>query len=66
MARRLTRNAPAITRGWELYRDLCEASSDPCLQDAERGLADSRTRFWIDYKPGETPPPGLFARLKEI
>lgn len=66
VARRLTRNAPAITRGWELYRDLCEASSNPCLQDAERGLADSRTRFWIDYKPGETPPPGLFARLKEI
>ena len=66
VARRLTRNAPALSRGWELYRDLCSAAKDPCLEDAERGLADSRTRFWIDYKPGETPPPGLFGRLKEI
>ena len=66
VARRLTRAAPAITRGWKLYRDLCKDAKDPCLQDAERGLADSRTRFWIDYKPGETPPPGLFARLKEV
>jgi tetratricopeptide (TPR) repeat protein len=66
VARRLTRNAPAMSRGWELYRDLCSAAKDPCLEDAERGLADSRTRFWIDYKPGETPPPGLFGRLKEI
>jgi hypothetical protein len=55
-----------LSRGWELYRDLCSAAKDPCLEDAERGLADSRTRFWIDYKPGETPPPGLFGRLKEI
>ena len=66
VARRLTRNAPAISRGWELYRDLCNSAKDPCLKDAERGLADSKTRFWIDYKPGEAPPPGLFGRLKEI
>lgn len=66
VARRLTRDAPAMVRGWELYRDLCKAAADPCSQDAERGLEDSRTRYWIDYKPGENPPPGLFGRLKEI
>lgn len=66
VARRLTRDAPAMVRGWELYRDLCNAAADPCLEEAERGLEDSRTRYWIDYKPGENPPPGLFGRLKEI
>ena len=66
VARRLTRNAPAMTRGWELYRDLCRGAQDPCMEDAERGLTASRTRYWIDYKPGEAPPPSLFARLKEI
>jgi tetratricopeptide (TPR) repeat protein len=65
-ARRLTRNAPALVKGWELYRDLCSAAADPCVGDAESGLADSRTRYWIDYEPGESPPPSLFGRLKEI
>lgn len=66
VARRLTRDAPALVRGWELYRELCRDAADPCLADAERGLADSRTRYWIDFKPGESPPPGLFGRLKDI
>lgn len=65
-ARRLTRNSPAMIRGWELYRDLCSNAADPCVADAERGLTDSQTRYWIDYKPGENAPPSLFARLKDI
>ena len=66
VARRFTRNAPAISRGWKLYSDLCNGAKDRCLEDASRGLVESRTRFWIDYKPGEAPPPGLFGRLKEV
>lgn len=66
VARRLTRNAPAMTRAWELYRALCSDASDPCESEAQRGLTDSRTRYWIDYRPGENAPPSLFARLKDI
>ena len=66
VARRLTRDAPAMIQGWEHYRELCGVAADPCVADAERGLADARTRYWIDYKPGESPPPGLFGRLKDI
>lgn len=66
VSRRLTRTAPAMTRAWELYRQLCADSANPCQEEAERGRRDALTRFWIDYKPGETPPPGLYGRLKEI
>ena len=63
-ARRLTKDAPALVQGWALYRQLCDGSGDPCVDDAMRGLHDARTRYWIDYEPGETPPLSLFSRLE--
>ena len=66
VARRFTRDAPAIVQGWNLYRQLCEDFSDPCAAEARRGLTDAQTRYWIDYAPGESTPPGLFGRLKGI
>ncbi|MGB7408776.1 MAG: tetratricopeptide repeat protein [Pontixanthobacter sp.] len=63
VARRLTINAPALLSGWRLYRDTCRKTSDRCLAEASRGLADAKTRFGIDLLPGEAPPNGLFGRL---
>jgi tetratricopeptide (TPR) repeat protein len=63
IARRLTRNAPALNGGWADYRRLCVKLGADCVDRAARGLADARTRYWIDLPPGELPPNGLFGRL---
>jgi predicted Zn-dependent protease len=65
VGRRLTRYAPALVSGWRLYAELCRELQSDCLEDAERGLADSRTRFGIDLAYGSPPPNGLFGRLVE-
>lgn len=63
VARRLTRNAPALNAAWAHYRALCTRLEADCIDEAERGLADARTRYWLDLQPGEIPPNGLFGRL---
>lgn len=63
-ARRLTRSAPALVQGWDLYLQLCERADDPCVDEAMTGLDDAKTRYWIDYEPGEAPPLSLFSRLE--
>ena len=65
MARRLTRNAPALMSGWRLYLALCRSHDKRCISEAERGLENSRTLFGIDLPPGTPPPNGLFGRLVE-
>ena len=62
-ARRLTRSAPALISGWELYVEICTKARSNCIDDAKEGLADSRSRFGVDLLPGELPPNGLFGRL---
>jgi Flp pilus assembly protein TadD len=66
VARKLTRSAPALTSGWQLYADICARTQSSCSADARLGLADSQTRFGVDLLPGEPPPNGLFGRLVTI
>jgi tetratricopeptide (TPR) repeat protein len=63
IARRLTREAPALVSGWKYYMSLCARAEENCEADAARGLADARTRFGIDLEPGTLPPNGLFGRF---
>ncbi len=65
MARRLTRYAPALVSGWQLYGDLCRSASASCVDEASRGLARARTLFGVDLAPGAAPPNGLFGRLTD-
>lgn len=65
MARRLTKNAPALLSGWQLYGGLCRRFDQTCVGDAEAGLANARTLFGVDAPPGTAPPNGLFGRLAE-
>lgn len=62
-ARRLVRKAPALVGGWQYYGELCRRLNDSCAEDADAGLEAARTRYWIDQRPGETLPVGLFGRL---
>ena len=62
-ARKLTRSAPALISGWQLYLEICTKTRSNCIDDATAGLADSKTRFGVDLLPGELPPNGLFGRL---
>lgn len=61
--RKLTRAAPALISGWQLYLETCTKTRSACVNEAKEGLADSRTRFGVDLLPGELPPNGLFGRL---
>jgi tetratricopeptide (TPR) repeat protein len=63
VARRLTREAPALLGGWRLYRDMCARLRQDCLRDAETGLANAATIYGIDLPPGQAPPNGLFGRI---
>ncbi len=63
VARTFTRKAPALLRGWEYYRSLCTRLDAGCENEAQRGLAEARTRYGIDRKTGELPQTGLFGRL---
>ena len=65
MARRLTRYAPALLSGWQLYGDLCRSTGASCVDEATRGLANARSLFEIDPAPGTAPPNGLFGRLSD-
>ncbi len=65
MARRLTRYAPALISGWQLYGDLCRRFDGGCSEEATQGLASARTMFGVDPAPGTAPPNGLFGRLVE-
>ncbi|HEU4650377.1 MAG TPA: hypothetical protein VFS49_03080, partial [Croceibacterium sp.] len=65
MARRLTRNAPALVSGWRLYGDLCQRFEPGCVDEARDGLGDARTRYGVDLPVGSAPPNGLFGRLTE-
>lgn len=62
-AKRLTRLAPALSSGWRLYREICTKTESDCVAEAERGLADSATRYGIDLLPGQLAPNGLFGRF---
>lgn len=63
VARSFTRKSPALLRGWEYYRSLCTRLDAGCENEAQRGLAQARTRYGIDARMGELPQTGLFGRL---
>lgn len=64
-ARRLTKSAPALVSGWQLYLDICTRVSEAdCTVDATEGMARAKRRFGIDRRPDEAPPIGLFGRLE--
>ncbi|MCB2074261.1 MAG: tetratricopeptide repeat protein [Novosphingobium sp.] len=63
IARRLTREAPALVGGWRYYAAVCQRAGDDCEKQANQGLANARTRFGIDLEPGTRPPNGLFGRF---
>lgn len=65
IARRLTRQAPALLSGWQLYRDLCRKFDQSCLSEASAGLANAKGLFGVDLPPGEPPPNGLLGRFVE-
>jgi tetratricopeptide (TPR) repeat protein len=65
LARRLTRYAPALISGWQLYYSLCRSVQPSCSDEAQSGLAEARTRYGIDPTPGEPAPNGLFGRFAE-
>ena len=62
-ARQLTREAPALEPAWVLYARMCRQAAEPCMEEALRGGADARSRYWIDLRSGELPSQGLFGRL---
>jgi tetratricopeptide (TPR) repeat protein len=62
-ARRLAREAPALEPAWVLYGRMCQQAAQPCSEEARRGAADARSRYWIDLRAGELPAQGLFGRL---
>ncbi|WP_233998252.1 lipopolysaccharide assembly protein LapB [Erythrobacter sp. QSSC1-22B] len=63
IVRSFTRSSPALLRGWAYYRSLCTRLNGGCENDAQRGLAEARTRYGIDTRTGELPQTGLFGRL---
>jgi predicted Zn-dependent protease len=62
-ARQLAREAPALEPAWVLYGLMCQQAADSCSEEAQRGAADARSRYWIDLRAGELPAQGLFGRL---
>src|SRR3546814_5558179 len=64
VARRLTHQAPALLGGWRLYRDTCARQKQDCLGTAQAGLKNASTLYGIDLLPGQTPPNGLFGRIR--
>ena len=66
VSRRLTRAAPALLSGWQLYLQTCVTTGNPCANEAQRGLSEARSMYWIDFEPGERPPEGLFGRIERI
>ncbi|MEH6757977.1 MAG: tetratricopeptide repeat protein [Parasphingorhabdus sp.] len=62
-AKRLTQSAPSLNSGWRLYTEICTKTRSDCVTQANRGLADSKTRYGIDLLPGELAPNGLFGRF---
>lgn len=63
VARKLTRSAPALISGWQLYAEICGKVRSDCVNEARTGLKDAQTRFGVDLLPGELPSNGLFGRL---
>lgn len=62
-SRRLTRAAPALLSGWNLYNDVCTRLKQPCTAEALKGIANATTLYGIDLLPGQAPPNGLFGRI---
>lgn len=66
VTRLLTRNAPALVGGWQLYADTCAKLNNPtCQAEAQAGMARAKVRYAIDLAPGEKPLGGLFGRLEQ-
>jgi tetratricopeptide (TPR) repeat protein len=64
IARKLTRDAPALSSGWRLYQTLCRKVDAGCTAQAAEGLAKSAQMFGVDIPVGQTPPNGLYGRLE--
>ena len=64
IARKLTRDAPALSSGWRLYQSLCQKADAGCTAQAAEGLAKSAQMFGVDIPVGQTPPNGLYGRLE--
>ena len=58
VARHLIRYAPNRISSWQLLARAC--GSLPCREDAEKGLAQARSSFFMDRKPDEPRRRGLF------
>ncbi|MGB3739318.1 MAG: hypothetical protein WA948_08195, partial [Pontixanthobacter sp.] len=62
-ARSAARAAPAREANWRVLADVCRRAGSGCANEAAKGLAEARRSYWIDLRPGELPPNGLFGRL---
>jgi tetratricopeptide (TPR) repeat protein len=63
IARKLTRDAPALLSGWRYYLGVCQRTASSCSAEAARGLENARTAYGIDLEPGASAPNGLVGRL---